>query len=176
MIPAESDISTDQVRQIARSLGLKSVPPPSSPDLGRAVHLDTERTSSGAWTVSGGELVHVVNAAATECACADFSIRRELCKHVLAVGLHSGERNALQALRVVQPPPAAAHAAAPGWLTSQPRRRLTGRAYLLPGRTVALRGVSTFLVVSVPPALMATFTAPSIGSLKGTSIRSRPCS
>jgi len=36
---------------------------------------------------------------------------------------------------------------------------------------------SIFLVlVSAPPALMATFTASSIGSLKGTSIRSRPCS
>ena len=32
------------------------------------------------------------------------------------------------------------------------------------------------VLVSAPPALMATFTASSIGSLKGTSIRSRPCS
>ena len=32
------------------------------------------------------------------------------------------------------------------------------------------------VLVSAPPALMAIFTAPSIGSLKGTSIRSRPCS
>jgi len=32
------------------------------------------------------------------------------------------------------------------------------------------------VVVSAPPALMATFTASSIGSLKGTSMRSRPCS
>jgi hypothetical protein len=31
-------------------------------------------------------------------------------------------------------------------------------------------------LVSAPPALMATFTASSIGSLKGTSTRSRPCS
>ena len=37
--------------------------------------------------------------------------------------------------------------------------------------------VLIFLVlVSAPPAPMATFTASSIGSLKGTSIRSRPCS
>jgi hypothetical protein len=36
---------------------------------------------------------------------------------------------------------------------------------------------SIFLVsVSALPALMATFVASSIGSLKGTSIRSRPCS
>ncbi len=36
---------------------------------------------------------------------------------------------------------------------------------------------SIFLIlVSAPPALMATFVASSIGSLKGTSIRSRPCS
>ena len=34
----------------------------------------------------------------------------------------------------------------------------------------------TLVLVSAPPALMAIFTAPSIGSLKGTSIRSRPCS
>src|SRR5271157_1728196 len=32
------------------------------------------------------------------------------------------------------------------------------------------------ILVSASPALMATFTASSIGSLKGTSIRSRPCS
>ena len=32
------------------------------------------------------------------------------------------------------------------------------------------------VLVSAPIALMATFTASSIGSLKGTSIRSRPCS
>ena len=32
------------------------------------------------------------------------------------------------------------------------------------------------VLVSAPPALMTTFTASSIGSLKGTSIRSRPCS
>ena len=32
------------------------------------------------------------------------------------------------------------------------------------------------VLVSAPPALMAIFTAPSIGSLKGTSIRSSPCS
>src|SRR5208337_3924004 len=32
------------------------------------------------------------------------------------------------------------------------------------------------VLVSAPPTLMATFTASSIGSLKGTSIRSRPCS
>ena len=32
------------------------------------------------------------------------------------------------------------------------------------------------ILVSAPPALMATFTASSIGSFKGTSIRSRPCS
>jgi hypothetical protein len=32
------------------------------------------------------------------------------------------------------------------------------------------------VLVSAPPPLMATFTASSIGSLKGTSIRSRPCS
>jgi hypothetical protein len=51
------------------------------------------------------------------------------------------------------------------------------------GRTrrdsLALTGhqASIFLVwVSAPPVLMATFTASSIGSLKGTSIRSRPCS
>jgi len=32
------------------------------------------------------------------------------------------------------------------------------------------------VLVSAPPAFMATFTASSIGSLKGTSIRSSPCS
>jgi len=32
------------------------------------------------------------------------------------------------------------------------------------------------ILVSMPPALMVTFTASSIGSLKGTSMRSRPCS
>jgi|ERR1700682_2236457 len=32
------------------------------------------------------------------------------------------------------------------------------------------------ILVSAPPALMGIFTASSIGSLKGTSIRSRPCS
>ena len=32
------------------------------------------------------------------------------------------------------------------------------------------------VLVSAPPALMAIFTAPSIGSLEGTSIRSTPCS
>ena len=40
-----------------------------------------------------------------------------------------------------------------------------------------VRSPSIVLVlVSAPPALMAIFTAPSIGSLKGTSIRSSPCS
>jgi len=34
----------------------------------------------------------------------------------------------------------------------------------------------SLVLVSAPPALMATFTASSIGSLKGTSIRSRPFS
>ena len=33
-----------------------------------------------------------------------------------------------------------------------------------------------FALASAPPALIATFTASSIGSLKGTSIRSSPCS
>ncbi len=39
-------------------------------------------------------------------------------------------------------------------------------------------GVPSMLLVlvSAPPALMATFTASSIGSLKGTSIRSNPFS
>ena len=49
----------------------------------------------------------------------------------------------------------------------------TRRDYLkLTGHQVLI-----FLVlVSAPPAPMATFTASSIGSLKGTSIRRRPCS
>ena len=45
-------------------------------------------------------------------------------------------------------------------------------------QSLRLRGHQAliFLVlVSAPPALMATFTASSIGSLKGTSIRSKPC-
>ena len=44
---------------------------------------------------------------------------------------------------------------------------------------VAIAGIQPSIVlvlVSAPPALMAIFTAPSIGSFKGTSIRSRPCS
>ncbi len=43
------------------------------------------------------------------------------------------------------------------------------------GHLVAL-GKAPQVLVSAPRALMATFTASSIGSLKGTSIRSRPCS
>jgi len=54
-----------------------------------------------------------------------------------------------------------------------PAEKLTGRVSckLVGGQA------SIFLaLISLPLALMATFTASSIGSLKGTSIRSRPCS
>src|SRR3989304_1200272 len=45
-----------------------------------------------------------------------------------------------------------------------------------PNNLTGHEGSIIFVLLSAPPALMATFTASSIGSLKGTSIRSRPCS
>src|ERR1035441_9022483 len=59
------------------------------------------------------------------------------------------------------------------WLASRQRSARD------PSETFPGRGVQPSIalaLVSAPPALMAIFTAPSIGSLKGTSIRSRPFS
>ncbi len=45
-----------------------------------------------------------------------------------------------------------------------------------PNKLTGHQASIVLVLVSLPPALMATFTASSIGSLKGTSIRSRPFS
>ena len=59
---------------------------------------------------------------------------------------------------------------------SRPRREVCQLSRGRDAASAATLTVPSMLVVlvSAPPALMATFTASSIGSLKGTSIRSNP--
>ena len=73
--------------------------------LARAIHLDVERMSNGAWVVSGGSRMHLVNAAATACDCSDHAMRGGPCKHALAVRLASGDAETVRALRALVPRP-----------------------------------------------------------------------
>ena len=57
-----------------------------------------------------------------------------------------------------------------------PGQQSPGRLVDKPNNLTGHQASIVLVLVSAPPALMATFTASSIGSLKGTSIRSRPCS
>ena len=63
---------------------------------------------------------------------------------------------------------------ATGWFG--PRPTSPGCLVYKPNNLTGYQALIFLVLVSAPPALMATFTASSIGSLKGTSIRSRPCS
>lgn len=72
--------------------------------LARALHLQVDRKGDF-WHVSGGVGVHVVNADATSCDCADFVIRGALCKHRVAIQLRLGNPDAIAALRELVPPP-----------------------------------------------------------------------
>src|SRR6266536_2090467 len=63
-------------------------------------------------------------------------------------------------------------------VTSNEATRITSPGCFVykPNNLTCHQALIVLVMFSAPPALMATFTASSIGSLKGTSIRSRPCS
>ena len=73
--------------------------------LARAVHLDAERLADGSWRVTGGTAPHIVSADGSECACADFAMRRAVCKHRARVLLALGDATTLAQLGAVVPMP-----------------------------------------------------------------------
>ena len=75
--------------------------------LARAVHLAVHGTGPGRYQVSGGAEPHSVlkRADGWSCDCADFQFARGSCKHVLAVGLVSGDATLIESLRLLIPYP-----------------------------------------------------------------------
>jgi hypothetical protein len=64
----------------------------------------------------------------------------------------------------------------PGTIDRDNRACCPGCLVYKPNNSAGHQVLSLLVLVSATPVLIATFTASSIGSLKGTSIRSRPCS
>ena len=73
----------------------------------RAVHLDTQPQDGGVWQVTGPENSHLVTGEDSElvCDCRDFTIRGGSCKHILRVGLATGDSDTFKALRRLLPNP-----------------------------------------------------------------------
>ena len=75
--------------------------------LARAVHLDAVPRDDVTWQVTGADSFHVVSVGDSGllCDCADFALRGGPCKHIIRVGLASGDREVIDALRLLIPNP-----------------------------------------------------------------------